>query len=131
MSKFLSGLLVEDNDNGIRMTLRGAMVYHSDLLGDDVKVPCGFTTDFASIPRPLWAVIPQHGKYDRAAVVHDYLYQNGGYLKNNVLVTVSRKTADDVFNEAMAVLGVRFTQRWVIYAGVRIGGHVAWDHYRA
>jgi Protein of unknown function (DUF1353) len=39
-----------------------------------VTVPRGFETDFASIPRFLWQLLPQWGLYGWAAVVHDYLY---------------------------------------------------------
>ena len=33
-----------------------------------------FMTDFASIPRPLWSILPQWGRYGNAAVVHDFGY---------------------------------------------------------
>lgn len=31
--------------------------------GDEINVETGFHTDFASIPRPLWAFLPRWGKY--------------------------------------------------------------------
>ena len=39
-----------------------------------IVVPAGFVTDFASTPRALWSVIPPTGRYQLAAVVHDFLY---------------------------------------------------------
>ena len=42
--------------------------------GDVINVPIGTYTDFASIPRPLWAIFPRWGKYGNAAVIHDWLY---------------------------------------------------------
>ena len=39
-----------------------------------VNVPVGFVTDFASIPRIFWSVLPPDGKYTHPAIVHDYLY---------------------------------------------------------
>lgn len=81
-----------------------------------VVVPKGFITDFASIPRPLWAVVggPADGKYRKIAVVHDYLYRTRGLA--------TRQQADDVLREGMKFSGVGLVQRTLIYAGVRVGG---------
>jgi hypothetical protein len=35
--------------------------------------PAGTLTDFASVPRIVWMVIPKTGSYNRACVVHDHL----------------------------------------------------------
>lgn len=37
------------------------------------SVPLGFITDLASVPRVLWALLPPHGRYAKAAILHDYL----------------------------------------------------------
>lgn len=109
-----------------------------------VVIPAGFLTDFASIPRALWPALPPTGKYGKAAVVHDWLYQRreirqspsyespAGHIVLKPVVTrlVNRGQADAIFNEAMAVLEVRRTQRWTIFSGVRVGGWVAWNNYR-
>ena len=42
-----------------------------------VVVPAGFATDFASVPRAFWRLLPPFGEYMLAAVVHDYLYAVG------------------------------------------------------
>jgi hypothetical protein len=102
-----------------------------------VKIPAGFITDFASVPRILWNVLPPTGRYGKAAVVHDWLYQRRTVVRVAtargipVLVReVDRGEADHVLNEGMEVLGVgRFT-RWTIYSGVRIGGWKPWGEYR-
>ena len=65
--------------------------------GRIIEVPAGFETDFASVPRLFWRVVPPWGRYSPAAVVHDYLYHTG---------KVSRLAADRVFLELMAALGV-------------------------
>ena len=39
-----------------------------------IEVAEGFETDFASVPRLLWVVLPKWGKYGNAAMVHDWLY---------------------------------------------------------
>lgn len=78
-----------------------------------VCVPAGYITDLASVPRVLWNVFPPHGKYAKAAIVHDYLYSNA---------IGSKLWADKVFLEAMAVLGVPRWRRWIMYFAVRLFG---------
>lgn len=123
MSAFTTKLVFEDDD-GLPFTLTAALVYQSVILARVVTVPSGFKTDLASIPRPLWNILPPVGRYDRAAVVHDLLYQqapNG----------VTRAQADSVLREAMDVCGVSAVTRWLIYTGVRVGGGGVWARYRA
>src|SRR5690349_14174251 len=119
MSAFKSPLVMRDeNDQGRHFVLTDNLIYQSDKLGP-ITVPAGFQTDLASIPRGLWNILPPIGGYDKAAVVHDYLY-----AKAPVLVVdgdfmlprqISRGDADSALKEAMEVLGVgRFT-RWAIY----------------
>lgn len=45
--------------------------YPSDTV---IRVPAGTVTDLASVPRLLWAVFPPHGRWAKAAIIHDYLY---------------------------------------------------------
>ena len=39
--------------------------------GESISVPAGFPTDLASIPRPLWWILPPTGDYLPATIVHD------------------------------------------------------------
>jgi len=84
---------------------------------DRVTVPAGFVTDFASSPPAVWSLIPPWGKYGKAAVVHDYLYQTKAR---------SRKEADDIFREAMVVLQVDSVRVFLMYWAVRLFGWLAW-----
>ena len=123
--QFVTKLQVEDDD-GFPFTLLTTLIYLSKIGAapgkiNRISVPAGFKTDYASIPRFFWRVLPPVGKYDRAAVVHDWLYAKNG---------VTRKQADDILYEAMGVLGVPGWQRNVIYAGVRVGGWKPWNEYR-
>lgn len=129
-SSFLSKLCFED-EYGLPFALLQPLEYSSELLSKSIDakanvrivIPAGFKTDLASIPRPLWNVLPPIGRYDRAAVVHDFLYQtapNG----------VTRGQADSVLNEAMKVCGVGAFTRFLIYSGVRVGGGGTWARYR-
>lgn len=78
-----------------------------------IAVPEGFRFDGASIPlllRPFFPVA--HSDYLQAACVHDWLYQEGG----------DRRFADDVFYEALGVLGMAIHWRFLAWLAVRIGG---------
>ena len=45
--------------------------------GRVLTVPAGFETDFASVPRLLWPILPlSDAVYDKAAVLHDYAVRN-------------------------------------------------------
>ncbi len=89
--------------------------YHVGSFPSDhvIRVPAGFVTDLASVPRALWSIMPPHGRYAKAAIIHDYLYASP---------IVSRKQADDIFLEAMEVLGVAKWRRLAMYYAVRLFG---------
>ena len=76
-----------------------------------VTVPRGFVTDFATTPRCLWCIIPPWGRWNAAAILHDYLC---------VHRTCSRFLADALFREAMRDLGVPVWRRVLMYYGVRL-----------
>lgn len=78
-----------------------------------IKIPAGFETDLASVPRILWSWIPPTGKYLRAAVVHDYLY---------CVQTVSKAEADAIFKAMSRFFGVGWMRAQLMYIAVRIGG---------
>ena len=82
-----------------------------------VEAPEDFVTDFASIPRILWSIVPRWGLYGWAAVIHDFLYWDQ---------RMTRREADDVFRHAMITSAVPAWRRIVIYRAVRLFGSVAW-----
>lgn len=81
--------------------------------GEVIKVPKGFETDLASVPRAIWAWIPPLGRYLRAAIVHDYLYRTG---------QLPRKVADKSFHALMRRAGVGAARARLMYWAVRVGG---------
>lgn len=92
--------------------------YVSERFGE-IKVPAGFHTDFASVPRLFWRVVPPAGPHGAAAVVHDYFYVNQeGW---------TRKHVDELFLECLTVLGVAWWKRHAMYLGVRLGGWIGWN----
>jgi hypothetical protein len=114
MSEFRTKLVVEVSEAGGKFHLVTPLIYHSDLLDSNVIVPAKFETDFASIPRIFHSFVEVNGKHRAAAVVHDYLCV---YREQEM---VSQRQADMVFLEAMEVLGVRWSQRRVLYMAVRV-----------
>lgn len=85
-----------------------------------IKVPAGFTTDGASIPRLFWSIFSPYGDCFGAAVIHDYLY--------NVKNDFSRKQADKIFLEGMKLLSVSYLRRNTVYYSVRMFGKIAYKN---
>ena len=112
MSNFFTPLRLEYLD-GRRWQLLEPFGYRVDGARDSIRVPKGFVTDFASIPRWLWWLYPPTGRWGRAAVLHDWLYCKA---------TRPRKACDDVFLEAMRVLGVPWHRRYLMFLAVRLFG---------
>ncbi|WP_137971853.1 DUF1353 domain-containing protein [Pseudomonas sp. F(2018)] len=132
-AELLSGFLFEDPDYGL------------------VQVPAGFNTDFASV-KPLrtiaWLLLALGllvgwfwseagaaigslgygaltlyasvvGYGNAAATIHDRLYATA---------ELSRKVADAVFFNALRASGLARWRAWLMWAGVRLGGH--WRYNR-
>lgn len=95
-------------------------VLHEDLVFGDIRVPAGFTTDFASVPRLPFAWLIAGGVGNRAAVIHDYLYRTTPH-------THTRAQADDVFYDALLACGVEPWRAYLMWAAVRCCG---WTSYR-
>lgn len=79
-----------------------------------IYVPAGFITDFASVPRIPLAFMLFGGIGDYAAVVHDWLYRNGLY---------TREECDAIFWELLVYVDKTSVFRAnLMRVGVRIGG---------
>ena len=82
-----------------------------------IQIPIGYETDFASVPRVFWSIIPPIGKHSIAALIHDYMYDNR---------IGSRREADRLFLEIMLEHKVKKLLAYTMYAGVRIGALNWW-----
>jgi hypothetical protein len=78
-----------------------------------IKVPSGFESDGASVPRAFWRLFPPSGQYTAAAILHDWLC---------IKKPVSSKDAARIFLEAMENLGVPRRVRYPMYWAVRFFG---------
>lgn len=113
MSKFTTPAVLEMLDDYRWRLVEPFEFWLTETPDDVIKVPVGYVTDLASVPRIFWALFPPHGRYAKAAIVHDYLYDNALRTK---------KEADQIFLDGMRVLGVPWCRRWVMYFAVRLFG---------
>lgn len=120
MSSFTNVLIVSPLKDGKLWVNRNKFFYDvgHEGSGDTIEVPSGFITDFASIPRVFWVILPKWGRYGNASVVHDYLY----FTKER-----SRKEADDIFYEAMIVSKTNKIIAKIMYYAVRLFGSFAYN----
>ena len=84
-----------------------------------IRVPKGFATDAATVPRCLWWLFPPDGLWIRAAVIHDYMYRMG----------YSRILCDAVFRYVMEHDGVTAWRRCAMFYAVRFGGWRSHSQY--
>ena len=78
-----------------------------------VRVPVGFVTDFASVPRLFWSLFRPDGLYAYAAVVHDYLYWEK---------PIAKEKADNIFKFLMQNFNIAESSIFTLYNAVRLGG---------
>lgn len=119
-ARFVSPLDVELLPNG-RWKLLQDLVYQGS--HGTIRVPRGFDTDFASVPRVPVLFWLTGDTARMAAVVHDWLYRTQ---------TVSRAAADFVLWEASGASAEPQPawRRRLLWLGVRLGGWLAWSQNR-
>ncbi|WP_079942170.1 DUF1353 domain-containing protein [Salmonella enterica] len=113
MSRFTTPAILEMLDHYRWRVHEPFAFYLSDDNSDIIEVPAGFVTDLATVPRIFWTLLPPDGKYAKAAIIHDYLYDNALRTK---------READRIFLDGMTVLGVPKWKRTVMYWAVRLFG---------
>lgn len=88
------------------------LVYEDDD-GTPYLATAGTVTDFASVPRWGWSIIPVIGKHTRAAVLHDAQCQERRWPSPFVHA---------LFGRTLQACGCAWLTRVVMVAAVRIGG---------
>ena len=123
MSQFTDALVVSPLADGHTWVVLSEFAYHVGEEGsaDKIDVEIGFMTDFATVPWPVWVILPRWGKYGNATVIHDWLYWDQSR---------PRKEADEILFEAMGVLEVASWQKYLIFWAVRTFGLMAWIRNR-
>lgn len=134
-TKFNAQLFVSYSIEGSKLLnkdywrVRDGFKYYIGTIEDDcwVNVPDGFLSDGASVPAVVWGLLPPWGIYGQAAVLHDYLCEYLSITRNGVPETITRETADELFNAAMITIGVPTATRKALYLGVtayrKLGGN--------
>jgi Protein of unknown function (DUF1353) len=93
---------------------------------DKVRIPRDFVTDLASIPSFLFWL--QWGSWNKAAIVHDYLYSHGFiYLRTadspfEYKAYFNRQKADELFYSILRFYGVNLFLAYGMFVAVRIFG---------
>lgn len=86
--------------------------------GTTILIPEGYASDFASIPRIFWTLIPPHGRTAEASVLHDYLYDTR---------TGSRLDADLLFYRCIEPVVPKW-QSLMMFLSVRLFGKKWWEN---
>lgn len=139
------------HDDGKTFTLLETVEYEDNKNpGFRIVVPTYFRTDMASIPRIFWSIYPPTGRYQRAAIIHDwlyichysnrspYLYSVPSTIRASLLSSLptapytNRKACDDTFLEIMRLSGVSWRTRYTLYVAVRLFAGRLWKkgHYQ-
>lgn len=119
MSSFTEALIIQKLGDSKSFKVYVPFDYHvGGKYSDEViHIPEDFVTDLASIPMIVRGIIPRIGKHCQAAVVHDFICKYNLY---------SRKRCDEIFLEAMEVLGVPAWKRKAMFYAVRMFGWISW-----
>lgn len=104
-----------------------AREYRITSLGYLIRVPAGYISDGASVPRALWWYAPPVGLYSAAAIVHDWLYANKGVRPMLAPPVLSRATCDAIFRDLMVRGGVRTRKAKMMWLAVRAFGWKPWN----
>ena len=86
----------------------------------EILIPPGWDTDYGSVPRIFWNIVPPLGIYSAAYVLHDYLYEAELY---------DRATCDWLLLLALQDLGAWWIERNTIYSAVRTCGWAVWRNH--
>lgn len=85
----------------------------------EIKVPKGYRTDFASIPRIFQGIFDAVNDIAPAAIAHDWCYS---------IELFERSICDQVLYDAMRANGIGYLRAKTIWSAVRAGGWTSWPH---
>jgi hypothetical protein len=106
--------------NGKKWRLSERFIVYTEQAAEEkvwIEVEEGFETDFASIPKIFIPFLEWKDKFNKAAVVHDWLYHTKQF---------DRKTTDKIFLELQLVLGINKYKAYLFYFMVRAIGWLYW-----
>ena len=135
MSSYTDGVVLQQRDGTDLFNIFHSFYYHvgSKDSGDWVFIDQGVPTDGNSRPWFFGWLVPQFGRYTKAAVIHDKLYAHPWVYVSRLdeQLRVSRKEADKIFLEALLVLGCPPKLARFEYRMLRMFGGRAWRKHRS
>jgi hypothetical protein len=127
MGVFLDKLRLEDIDGRTMRLLEPFRYFVSKKIGTVCAV-AGFVTDFASVPRLFWILLPKCGIHNRAAVAHDWLYVRRRIEMADGFRVPTRSECDWILLQGLQDCGVSWWLRNAMWSAVRAGGWWVWAH---
>ena len=98
-----------------------------------IKIPKGYITDFASIPRIAYPLLSPIGVMLIPSLPHDFFYQNR-YLLNTdnkkIFINKSRKFGDKMFRDIGKEVNGMITPNAISYVVLDWFGWITWNKYR-
>ncbi|MGV3588589.1 MAG: DUF1353 domain-containing protein [Adhaeribacter sp.] len=92
-----------------------------------IHIPKNFITDFATVPRLCWGIIPPAGRHNLATVIHDYLYVNKYSVTAGLDPEQDRLFADQEMLYWLRKSHNSEIKAQVMYKAVRLGGKKWWN----
>ena len=111
---------ITDTEDSLWKVIDHPFRYQSVLVGL-ITVPLEFSDRFCQRPAHPVHFDELGDDANKPSIVHDACYFYAWF---------PREIADKILLEAMGVIGMSWARRWAIYAGVRLGGWVAWNKHR-
>ena len=133
MSRFTRPLDIRKVEGTKCWILRSEVVYHVGTYPSKeiITVAVGFKTDLGSKPRLTWLFVGHPlDEGAQAYVLHDELLRHPANGLPVGKKPRSRRRCDQIFLEALKVLGVGWLKRSTMYCGVRLGSWRSWNRYR-
>lgn len=94
-----------------------------------IEIEKGYTYDGATVPWFVSWVIERDGVHRESALLHDYLYENKGYINlGEEGFYYVRKDADQIFRECLKAQGLSDWRARLSYYAVRALGGKWWKN---
>jgi hypothetical protein len=96
--------------------------------GQDFKIPKGFISDGASVPRTYWWIFSPVGVLFLPGIIHDYLYTTTRFLQADGTYgeELSRKQVDKIFKDLSNDINGLEVINFGLYLIIRVVGWIPW-----
>jgi len=118
LSRFTKPLIVEYIDGKDWKLHEAFNFYLEGNPHEIITVPRGYVTDFASVPNVLRMFAKDIELFNKAAILHDFLYDGE--------TRFTRKESDQIYRDGMRVFGVSDFRSTIFYKMCRLFGKSRW-----